>query len=130
MEEKEKFFTLQFLKKNLLFLLGAISLLLGSIGIFLPVMPTVPFFLLSSACFSCASPKVHALLMKNHYFATYVNNYRHQTGIPAHVKKRSIGLLWASLLLSMVLASHTIATIVLLLVGIGVTWHLLSLKTC
>ncbi len=43
--------------------IGALSLLLGLIGIVVPIMPTVPFLLVTAACWSRASPRWHRWLL-------------------------------------------------------------------
>ena len=52
------------LKKSLLIILGTISLVLGIIGIFLPVLPTVPLLLLTSFCYLKSSEKLNEKFQK------------------------------------------------------------------
>ena len=56
---------LQHTVRLLLWVIGAISLALGVIGIFLPVMPTAPFVLLAAACWAKASPRLHRMLLEH-----------------------------------------------------------------
>ncbi|WP_346766859.1 YbaN family protein [Wielerella bovis] len=66
---------------GLLWLVGAISLILGIIGAFLPVMPTVPFILLTAACWGRASPRFHAWLHRHPYFGPMVKNWEERRAI-------------------------------------------------
>lgn len=51
--------------KYIYLIIGHLSLILGIIGIFLPVLPTTPFLILSAFMYSKSSPKLHSYLL-NH----------------------------------------------------------------
>jgi len=110
-------------------ILGFFFLLLGIIGIFLPVMPTTIFILLSAWSFFRSSEKYYNWLIRNRYFGKIILNYRKYKGIDPKTRIRSMILLWGTLLVSMILINKEWAYILLTLVGIGVSWHLLALRT-
>jgi uncharacterized membrane protein YbaN (DUF454 family) len=46
-----------------LYIIGWLSFVLGLIGAFLPVMPTVPFWIFAAFCFSRSSPRLYKWLL-------------------------------------------------------------------
>lgn len=68
--------------RPLVWLAGWLSLLLGIVGIFLPVLPTVPFVLLTAACWSRTSPRFHRWLSRHRYFGPMVENWERNRAIP------------------------------------------------
>ena len=116
------------IKKLFLIIIGFTALLFGVLGIFLPILPTTPFILLSAGCFSASSPKFSSMLQRNKYFGSYIENYNNKTGVPRKVKICSIVYLWISLGISMLLINTIIMFIILTLVGAGVTVHIASLE--
>lgn len=55
--------------------LGWLSLLLGIIGIFLPVLPTTPFALLAAYFFSKSSERLHQWLLRQKHLGPLIKNW-------------------------------------------------------
>jgi hypothetical protein len=120
------------LRRALLVLVGLLSVGLGVLGIFLPLLPTTPFLLLAAACFARSSPRLSRWLHGNRWFGAFLCRYRRGEGMPRHAKILTLILLWGSLAASAWLAvpgQWWPLRIVLLLVGVGVTVHLLCIRT-
>ena len=117
------------IKKIFLIALGFSALLLGAIGVFIPVLPTTPFVILAAACFSASSRKINDWLLKSRLFGPYIENYRTKQGISVRRKVASIAFLWTGLLISMIIVRTVWICMVLCTVGVGVTVHLLLIKT-
>jgi uncharacterized membrane protein YbaN (DUF454 family) len=69
-----------------LFSLGVFSFLLGIIGIFLPIMPTVPFILVATYCFNKSSPRIHAWIIAIPYFGKMVDEWEQHKMIRPRTK--------------------------------------------
>ena len=103
---------------------------LGIIGIFLPLLPTTPFLLLAAACYARGSKKFYSWLLNNRWFGNYIKNYREGKGIPLKIKVLSISLLWATIGYSTVfVVDILLVRVALVLIAIGVTAHVLSIRT-
>lgn len=117
--------------KYLFILLGSLSLILGVLGIFLPLLPTTPFLLLSAALYMHSSPKLYDKLLTNRYLGGYITDYRENKALARSTKIKIILLLWSSMIYSIfwVCDEKLWLQIILALIAIGVTWHILTLKT-
>ena len=115
--------------KIALSIIGSLAVVLGTIGIFLPLLPTTPFLLLAAACYIKASPRLYQWLITNKYFGNYIRNYREKRGIPLKTKIISITVLWITLSLSAFRIHYLPVRLILLIIGICVTVHLLRMKT-
>ncbi|ALO27850.1 hypothetical protein KHM19_15480 [Leptospira borgpetersenii] len=81
----------------LLFIAGSISLILGIIGIFTPILPTTPFLLLSAACYARASHQFYNWLMNNRYFGSYIRDWRIHKTIPIRAKIIAISMIFLTI---------------------------------
>lgn len=118
------------MKKIILFIAGNIFLSLGIIGIFLPVLPTTPFLLLSAACYMKSSEKMYTWLINHRILGLYVRSYIKYKAISRRAKITSISLLWV-VMISTIIFFITIfwIRILLLFIAIGVTLYLVQITT-
>ncbi|MDH5428762.1 MAG: YbaN family protein [Nitrospirota bacterium] len=72
---------------------GWVSLILGIIGIFLPLLPTTPFVLLSAYCFSRSSERLHSWLINQPRLGPMIQNWEQQGSISQNAKVTSTVLL-------------------------------------
>lgn len=108
---------------------GIILTGIGIAGMFLPLLPTTVFLLLAAWCFARSSEKFHTWLHKNRYFGKYLSDYSTGKGMTIRAKVYSLIFLWVGILLSMIYATELLyVRILLLIIAIGVTWHLLAIK--
>jgi len=117
--------------KRILFIsLGTFFVALGVLGILLPVLPTTPFLLIAAALYARSSQRFYNWLLNNRFFGKYIKNYREGKGIPIKFKVFAITLLWITIGCSAFFAVKIlIVRIILLLVAIGVTTHIIRIKT-
>ncbi len=115
--------------RYLLLALGWISVALGVIGIFLPVLPTTPFLLLAAACFARSSRRFYLWLVEHPRLGPWINDYLDGQGIPLRGKVYAICLMWASIGLSSYLVDQFWARLFMLLSALLVTLYILRQKT-
>ena len=106
-------------------------LLLGGIGVVLPLLPTTPFVILAAACFARSSPRMHGWLLHSELFGPMLRDWEANRCISYKVK-------WLALFMMAVVGGISIWFFVpagwpriagLGLVGAGCL-TVLSLKTC
>lgn len=111
-------------------ILGSLFLILGAVGIFIPLLPTTPFWLLTCWFYLRSSEKLYNRAMSNRYFGSYIKGFMVDKAIPVRSKVISISVMWLSAILTSVyLIEYLWVKILLLLISIGVTWHILSFPT-
>ncbi|WP_078692530.1 YbaN family protein [Bartonella sp. A1379B] len=67
-------------------ILGWAMIVLGFIGIVLPIMPTVPFLLVASWCFARSSPRFHHWLCNHRIFGSPIKQWEEKKAIPPSIK--------------------------------------------
>lgn len=117
-------------RRTVYFGIGAGSVVMGVIGIFVPLWPTTCFLLLAGWCFARSSARAERWLHENRLFGRYLRDYREHGSISPRVRLTSVVTLWTFIGVSaLLLASRLWAVGLLLLVAVAVTVHLYSLPT-
>ena len=115
--------------KLVLNIVGVLAVVLGVIGIVVPLLPTTPFLLLAAACFARGSQRMHGWLLNNRVFGKFLSDYEQGRGIPVRAKVVALLMMWSSLLVAMWRYESLTVRVVLLIVGAGVSIYLLRLPT-
>ncbi len=115
-------------KKVLLFFGGSISLVLGTIGIFLPILPTTPFLLLSAGCYFKSSKMAYQWLLRNKIFGKFIRDYRAGKGISVKVKVFTIFMLWLTITISIFFIVLVWVQTLLLVIAVAVSIHIILIK--
>ncbi len=113
-------------KNILLTSVGVFLLIVGLAGLFVPILPTMPFILVAYVCFN-GNPRIRARLLRNKVFQKYLENYQRNPGVKKTIILMGLWPLWGTLWLSMVAVNRLWSTILLTCVGIVATIRLLSM---
>lgn len=116
--------------RGILIIAGTFFVIIGIIGIFLPILPTTPFLLLAAWCYARSSIRFYNWLITNKWFGNYIKNYREGKGVPLKVKVLTISFLWITILFSAIfIVFNLFIRFILILIAICVTIHILSIRT-
>jgi uncharacterized membrane protein YbaN (DUF454 family) len=118
------------LKRRLLLIAGTLALVIGILGVFIPILPTTPFLLLAAACYVRSSQRFYHWLLNNRLLGVYIKNYIEGKGMSRRAKFFTIILLWITIGLSMWFATQNVVIrVILVLVAAGVTTHIIRIRT-
>lgn len=116
--------------KTICIILGTVSLALGILGIFLPLLPTTPFLLLTATLYFKGSPRLYQWLLSQKHLGPYIRNFRENKAIPLRAKVISLVLMWGTMLYCIFFLILLVwVKVLLFLIATGVTYHILSFKT-
>ena len=100
---------MKFINKNhILIIAGTFFVILGVLGIFLPVLPTTPFLLLAAACYFRSSDRFYHWLVNNRILGTYIRNYLEGRGMSMKNKIITLVLLWITIGLTIIFGIQNI----------------------
>jgi len=115
--------------KVLLITTGTFFIGVGIVGIFIPILPTTPFLLISAALYARSSKRFYNWLINNKIFGRYIKNYREGKGIPLKLKIITIAILWITIGFSAIFAIDIFwVRIILVIIAIGVSVHIIRVR--
>ena len=115
-------------RRILLLAAGFLCTGLGVLGVFLPLLPSVPFLLLAAACFARSSERFHRWLIHHPRLGPMIRDYLDGGGVSRKSKAIAITLIWVSITLTAFLAVSMLwLRVSLLAIALTVTIYLLRL---
>ncbi len=106
---------------------GLTAAALGALGAFLPLVPATPFLLAALFFFTRSSPELEHRLLHHSVFGTYITDY--YVGELSRARKvQIIGLMWTSMIISMLIVGKLWFVAMLTTIAIGVAVHIALLK--
>lgn len=117
------------LLKVIYIIIGSFSLALGTIGIFLPVLPTTPFLLLTAYFYLRSSERLYHWLVNHKVFGKYIHDYIKYRSIPLKTKILALVLLWPSIIVSLYFIPLFPVKVMLVCIASTVTVYIIRLKT-
>jgi uncharacterized membrane protein YbaN (DUF454 family) len=108
---------------------GTLAVVLGIVGIFLPVLPTTVFMLLAAACYARSSERFYQKLITNRYLGRYIRNSREGRGMTRRQKASTLALLWIGIGASAIFSVEAAwLRALLILIAMAVTVHVVKIK--
>lgn len=118
------------IKRILFIVFGTLFLIIGAIGVFVPVLPTTPFLLLAAACYLRGSERLHRWMINNSVFGEFVRNYMEGRGIRLRQKIFTILFLWLMIIFSIFyVVDSFLLRILVSLIAMAVSVHIIMLPT-
>lgn len=117
--------------KKLFIILGSLSLGLGVLGIFVPLLPTTPLLLLSAALYFKGSPRLYEWLINHPRLGEYIRNFREHRAIPLRAKIVSVSMVAMTIgyCVVAVVDDWWWAQVLMTLLAVAIIWHILSFAT-
>lgn len=78
------------MKRLLLIIIGWLAVILATLGVVLPLLPTTPFLLLAAWCFARSSPRFHDWLLHRSWFGSYLRHWQVHRALPPGAKSKAV----------------------------------------
>lgn len=110
------------MKRSAYLVAGLLALLLGTVGIFLPLLPTVPFVLLAAFCFGRSSPRLERRLVEHATFGPHIIAWRTHRAISRKGKRAAYVAFALSAVFGFVLLDWPLSLIPVTAAALGTSW--------
>ena len=117
------------LKRALYVIAGTIFVVIGVLGIVLPILPGTPFLLLASACYLRGSKRLHRWLHEHRFLGPYLRAFEEGKGLPKRVKVIAIATMWIGISVTIVMFMQVWLALALVAIATGVTIYLVRMPT-
>ncbi|PWC21312.1 DUF454 domain-containing protein [Brenneria roseae subsp. roseae] len=99
-----------------LIILGWIAVVLATLGVVLPLLPTTPFLLLAAWCFARSSPRFHYWLLYRSWFGGYLRHWQQYRALPPGAKWKAVTVILLTFALSLWLVKMIWVRVLLLVI--------------
>ena len=107
-------------------ILGLLSVALGVIGIFLPVLPTTPLMILAAFFFSKSSPRLECWLLNHNTFGPVIADWRETGSISPRIKVVAVGIMALVFAASLIFGVKLFVLVIQAVCLGGAAWFVLS----
>jgi len=114
------------MRKTLYTILGHLFVVIGGIGVFVPILPTTPFIILAFACYIRGSMRFRKVLLRSKTFGPLIRNWVRYGAIPARAKAIAVVMIVFSMSLSMYVVPLVSVRVSLVVIGICVSTYILT----
>jgi len=119
-----------YIRKFFFIAAGWFLIAIGTVGIFVPILPTTIFFILAAGCFARSSEKFYNWLIYHRFFGKIIRDYREHKGMSPRIKVTTISLLLLSIGSSAVFFTDSFyIRLLLTTIAIGVSVHIILLRS-